>query len=178
MKNVIYSSANEFSLLIYQVYEACQEKPIGIAKKWLTPKINVRYDNMRYVFLSWMSRGLFSCNKCHAREKRTCLTWHAQNVKSSIINICNKRILERLKSYRMTGNVSWELNVLLPSESESESESTTTLGFAKETLCLPFGTWSIGKTCQDSYHKDVRKFCLWKPTSFKSKFIIYAHQKV
>jgi hypothetical protein len=33
MKNVIYSSANEFSLLIYQVYEACQEKPIGIAKK-------------------------------------------------------------------------------------------------------------------------------------------------
>jgi len=32
-KNGIYSSANDFSLVIYQVYEACQEKLTGIEKK-------------------------------------------------------------------------------------------------------------------------------------------------
>lgn len=44
-----------FFLVIYQVYEACQQKLTGIAKKWITPKINDRYDNIRYLFLSWMS---------------------------------------------------------------------------------------------------------------------------
>jgi len=95
--------------------------------------------------------GLFPCNKCCAREQQTCLTWHAHNVKSAITNICNKRILQCFMSYRMTDNVSLELNVLLPSESESESVSeSTTTGLLAETLCLPFGTRSIGKTCQES----------------------------
>lgn len=122
-------------------------------------------------------RGLFSSNKCCAREQQTCVTWHAHNVKSSITNICNKRILEHFMSYRMTDNVSLELNVLLPSESESESESESTTTGLLETLCLPFGTRSIRKTCQDSCHKDARKFCLSKPTSFILKFKTYAHQK-
>lgn len=78
-------------------------------------------------------------------------------------------------SYRITDNVSLELNVLLPSESESESESTTT-GLL-ETLGLPFGTRSIGRTCQDSCHEDARKSCLSKATSFILKFKTYAHQK-
>jgi len=58
----------------------------------------------------WTSpRGILTCNKRYTREQQTCLTQHVQNVKSSIINKCVKRVLEHFMSYRMAKFVTWKL---------------------------------------------------------------------